>query len=402
MDARPEVEGADDEASARGLGSSTYGELCIPGLRQIVREQLQARRTVRARRPTGFEVEILAALWSHGFLFSNQIWRRWWPNRTQRWAYHALKQMTLAGWLERYRLIVAGGGSHQRFYGLAEGGFELARGRRLRGRQGIPREAKWRRLVVDRTGGLPPELHVNGWTLTMERLAGELMTGWRGPLETRLLPPRRRVRGEWVDLRPGDVVLGTNHRLSGHQATVLEAVNPHATIELQLPDRNRAELMIEYQHDDDPFEVQERLQRYDLFVSGWAHLLDRYRPPAGAPIVVFVCPNERALTNIVETADRALTTRIAKAGAPTPDWPYPGRQSIVFALEPDMHRGSLRAFALALHPPDRDAVGRAAAARDRLREIQIVDPSLLPERFPVGPPRPRSSRLPSRPQRAKR
>jgi len=396
--------GAANEArceAQRDAGS--YAELCIPGLQEIIREQLPRRRTQRARRATGLEAEILAALWSHGFLFANQIWRRWWPERTRRWAYHALKEMALAGWVERYRLMTSVGGSQQRFYALAEPGFEIARGRRLRERHGIPRDARWQGLVVDRTGGLPRELHVNGWVLALEQLAGELMSAWRGPFESQLLPPRRRVRGQWIEVRPADIVLGTNHRLTGYQANALEAVNPHATVELELPDRTRRELMIEYQAHDDPFVLQERLARYDVFVSGWAHLLDRCRPPARAPIVLLVCPDGRRLGSVVEIADRALTTRVAKAGTPEADWPFPGRRSVLFAVEPDIHEASLRAFAVPQHPPDlRARISEMGQAAGELREVQFIDPGVLPERRPPETPHPRRSGFRSRSAGAKK
>ena len=113
----------------------------------------------------------------------------------------------------------------------------------------------------------------------MERLVGELMIAWRGSFESEVLLPRRR--GECVELRPAEIVLGTNDRLSGYQANVLEAVDPHATIELQHDHRTPVELTTEYQEKhDDSFEVEERLRHYDLFLSGWAHLLVHYRPPA--------------------------------------------------------------------------------------------------------------------------
>jgi hypothetical protein len=215
-----------------------------------------------------------------------------------------------------------------------------------------------------------------------------------------VLPPRRRVRGEWVQLRPAEIVLGTSHGVSGYQAKVLEAVNPHATIELQLAERTRMELMIEYHEErDDAFELEDRLRRYDLFLSGWAYLLDRYRAPARKPVVVFVCWDENALASIVETADRALTTRITKAGTSDRDWPFAGRRSILFAREPDIHQGSLRAFALPEAPPQiRASRGEVRPASEQLRQLELVGRRLLPEprtdvnRMRRARPSPRSPR----------
>jgi hypothetical protein len=208
------------------------------------------------------------------------------------------------------------------------------------------------------------------------------MLAWRGPFENEVMPPRRRVGGEWVELRPAEIVLGTNHRLNGYQAKVLEALNPHATIELQLGERTRTELMIDYadQQHDEPFEVEERLWRYDLFLSGWAHLLHRYRPPARVPMVVFVCPDEGVLASVLDAADRALTTRIAKAGTPDRDWPFPGRRSILFALERDIHHGSVRAFGVPDDPPNmRVTTSGDQPVRDELRQVQLIEKRLLPE-----------------------
>jgi hypothetical protein len=227
----------------------------------------------------------------------------------------------------------------------------------------------------------------------MEQLVGELMTAWRGPFQSQLLPPRRRERGEWIELRPSDIVFGTNHRLSGYKANALEAVNPDATVELELPDRRRMDLMIEYRTEDDPSELAERLVRYDVFVSGWAHLLDRYRPPARLQVVLFVCSDERTLRRVLETADRALTTRIAKAGTPERDWPFPGRRSILFALEPDIHRGSLRAFGLPEAPAQpRLTRNEVQLPREGLRQVQLIDPRLLPEPASQSGTRPRRLR----------
>jgi hypothetical protein len=69
-------------------------------------------------------------------------------------------------------------------------------------------------------------------------------------------------------------MLGTSQRLIGSQPHVLEPVSPDATIELQLPESARVELMVEYGRSDDLYETHQRLQRYDLFLSGGA--------PAGA------------------------------------------------------------------------------------------------------------------------
>ena len=341
-----------------------------------MREDLPACRSGERAWPTADQCEVLAALWAHELLFANQIWRRWWPDRTERWVYQALKRMGQSGWVHRYRLVLAGGGTQQRFYGLAQPGFEVIRGRRAGERVLVSRQARWQRLVVDEHQAcLPRPLHVNGWVLAFERLVGELMSGWRGRSETGQRPPRQRVRGRWIDLRPTDIVLGTSHRLIGYQATSLEAVAPDATTELALPDSARVEVMIEFDDGEDPGRSQERLWRYDLFLSGWAHLLDRYRPPARTPILVMVCPDQQTLMRLLEIADQALTTRVAKAGSDPARWPYLARESILFALESDIHHG--HANAVALPPRPSRGPDRPADRQLQPRPAQIIDSRLL-------------------------
>jgi hypothetical protein len=330
-------------------------------------------------RPIRAEFEVLCGLWSYGPLFANQIWRRWWPERTERWVYQRLKRMSQAGWLCRYKLVLDEGGSQQRFYGLSEAGFEIARGRRARRGLGIRRDARWRESMIDDGGGqLPRELHVNGWVLALEAQTGELITLWRGPVEGQVDPPQRRTREGWVAVRPADVVLGTSHRLTGYQSDALEMVRPAATVDLRLPDGGRVELMVEYERGEDPYETEERLRRYDLFVSGWAHMLRRYRPPARAPIVVFVCVDEAVQATALEIADRALTTQVSKAGTPRQEWPFPGRQSILFARERDIHERSLQSLAVPVLPSS--ALGAQPGERGTIgsvRQLELIDARLI-------------------------
>jgi hypothetical protein len=123
---------------------------------------------------------------------------------------------------------------------------------------------------------------------------------------------------------------------------------------------------------------EERLCRYDLFISGWGRLLRRYRAPAPPAIVVFVCEDERALLGLLRIADDALTTRIAKAGTPEVEWPFPGRRNILFAVERDVHEGSLRAMALPEQPPELRVRLHGPEARVcQPSRVEIVEPRLL-------------------------
>jgi hypothetical protein len=282
--------------------------------------------------------------------------------------------MTESGWVDRYWLLTAEGDTQQRFYSVSQYGFELLRGRRMGGRVLVPREARWQEPSIDlHQTRLPRQLHVNGWVLAFERLAERLISGWRGPSESELVPPREYVRSQLIDLEPADIVRGPGQRLSGYQAGALEPVDADATIELTYPDRARVDLMVKFDWGEDLLDSEEHLSKWDLFLSGWAHLMDRYRPPARPPMLLLVCPDRGALTRLLRVADRALTTRTSPPGSDPGAWSYLARQSILFALEPDIYDRSLRALAL---PPQPSS--NASNGQRRPRPAEIIDSRVLP------------------------
>ena len=359
----------------------SYVELDLDDVRGLIWEKLGPPKPGRQPEPTARDLEILGALWCYRLLFANQIWRRWWAGSSSRAAQQGLKRMAEAGWVRRFKFQLGERGAQQRVYCLTKEGFELAFGARGR-RGGYIRESEsWREAQITDPRRVLRDLHVNGWVLALEKVAGRSMGSWRGPRDARLEPPRRKIRGEWVDLRPSEIVLGTNHRLQGSRCERLEPVGPDATVELRLAgggDRTRLDLMVELLRARSTSAAEERLRAYDVFVSGWGRLLRRYRELGAPPLVVFVCEDERALLRLVKIADDILTTRVAKAGTPELDWPFPGRQGIVFAVERDIHEGSLRALALPDHPPElRIRVDGPEGRICRPKRIQLVEPKLL-------------------------
>jgi hypothetical protein len=46
-----------------------------------------------------------------------------------------------------------------------------------------------------------------------------------------------------------------------------------------------------------------------------------------------------------------MTGRLGPMGTPAPEWYHAGRDHVFFAVEPDIHRGSLAALSLPQHPP---------------------------------------------------
>jgi hypothetical protein len=333
--------------------------------------------------PSERELEILGALWDTRFLFTTQIWRRWWDGSSQRACQQGLQRMWAAGWVRRFKFQRAERGAQQRVYCLTEAGFELLRGRSGRKGQFLRDDEVWRQPSTGDPRHILRDLQVNGWVLALEAFAGSRRVGrWLGPGQGRLEPPRRKVYGEWVDVRPSEVVLGSNHRLQGYAGEHFEAVMPNATVELRLGagDRQRRiDLLVELDRNRGAGAAEDRLRRYDGLVSGWARMLRRYRSLGTVPVVVFVSEDERSRLKLLQVADRTLTTRIAKAGSDEREWPYLGRRSILFAIERDVHEGSLAALALPALPPDaRARLGEPEALTPR--RVHVVDPRLLPAR----------------------
>jgi hypothetical protein len=110
-------------------------------------------------------------------------------------------------------------------------------------------------------------------------------------------------------------------------------------------------------------------------------MLERYRALGTPPVVVFVCEDERTQKRLVKLADRVVRTRLAKAGADEGDWPCPGRKAMFFALERDVHEGSLEALQLSEQPPHvRVRLGGPGDSACRPWRVHIIEPRLIGRR----------------------
>jgi hypothetical protein len=359
----------------------SFVELDLDDVRGIVWDKATPTPPDRRPDPTHRELEILAALWSHRFLFATQIWRRWWPGSSQRAAQQGLNRMHAAGWVRRFKFRRAERGAQQRVYCITRLGFDLGQQHSSRHGPYIHPEAAWREPQIGDPRRVLRDLHVNGWVLALERVAGRAFAAWRGQRDTRLEPPRRKVRGEWLELTPSEVVLGSNHVLRDYEPGSFEPVTPDAAVELNLKvggSRLRLDLLVEVDRSRSSAGAEERLRRYDGLLSGWGPKLNRYRALGAPPLVVFITEDEPSALRLVRTADRALTARIAKAGTDEVTWPFPGRRGIFFAAERDIHSGSLIAFQVPEHPPDlRTRLHGASARTCQPRRVHMIEPRLL-------------------------
>jgi hypothetical protein len=368
---------------AERVAPDTFTELDLDNVRGLVWDNSPTRPANRSE-PTQRELEILEALWSHRFLFATQIWRNWWAGSSQRAAQQGLNRMTSAGWVRRFKFRVGERGAQQRVYCLAKDGFALAQQHAGRNGPYIDPEETWRESQITDPRRILRDLHVNGWVLALQSSFPRATRNWRGQRTSRLRPLRRRVRGEWMQMRPSDVTVGTNSRLLDLPDRTFEEVTPDAIVELRVPlgERTmRLDLLVEIDRARSQAATEERLLRYDAFLTGWARLLDRYGKMGITPVVVFVCEDEPSALKVLRAADQALTGRIAKAGTEETEWPVPGRRSLFVAVERAMHHGSLEAFALPEYPPDvRVRLEGPKAKACRPRRVHIVEPRLLANR----------------------
>jgi hypothetical protein len=362
----------------------SYTELDFDDVRGLVWDKVTALPPDRRREPLPRELEILGALWSYRFLFASQIWRRWWRGSSLRAAQQTLNRMHKAGWVRRFKLQVGERGAQQRVYCLTRLGFELAQAEAGRRGHYIDPATKWREPIVTDAGRILRSLHVNGWVMALEARAGKAARGWRGPRESRLDPPKRRVRGEWVEIAPRDVIVGASHKLRDYEPHSFESVSPDATVDLHLQmgdTRLRYDVLVEMDRARSAAASEERLRRYDGLISGWSGMLERYKTLGTPPVVVFVCEDERSAMALVRIADRAVTARLAKPGSEETEWPHPGRRAMFFAVERDIHQESLEAFQLPEFPPElRERLHGRKARPCRPQRVHIIEPRLLDAR----------------------
>ena len=360
---------------------ASFVELDLDTVRGLIWNDTTPQPPDRRPEPTHRELEILAALWSTRVLFATQIHRKWWSDSSLRAAQQGLNRMLRAGWVRRFKFRLEERGAQQGVYTIARDGFELAQSRTGRRGPYIDPNLKWREPQLTDPRRVVRDLHVNAWVLAFEQLAGRRLEKWRGQRDSRLEPPRRKVRGEWLPLRPQDLVIGSSTRLRGFEGTEFEPMTPDATLEFRIAVGDkpiRFDLLVEIDRSRSQAASAERLRRYDALLSGWASALDRYKSLGAPPLAVFVCEDEPSRNSLVRLADRVLVVCQAKAGMQESEWRFPGRRAIFFAVERDLHEGSLQALMVPEQPPElRARLGGPKAKHCRPRQVNIIEPRLL-------------------------
>ena len=289
------------------------------------------------------------------------------------------------------------------------------------------------------------DVRVAGWVLALERTFAGHPVALRGPDESVLSPPSRVDADARVAIGPSDLRLPNGRAPHGFERTGadgdrfpverFETVRPDAILELAWPawttgltssaeaglergpTRARArrhvgagfrdeptrarvgsapphpstgasattiDLMVELDDRLAPGPVTAKLERYDHFIAGWSAHTRRYGPQrAVRPLVVFVCRDRARARECARRADMVLGACRAYAGEYPFDWEYPGRESIVFSAERDIHEGITAAYGVVPLPPyvrvsaahNDPRAGRATAERREL--IPPLAPALV-------------------------
>jgi hypothetical protein len=208
------------------------------------------------------------------------------------------------------------------------------------------------RALADLRGNV----HLTGWLLALEQLAGAAIVEILGPGRAAIVPGVREPAALELEgaLRARDFLLTA---AGGERGAVerFAAVRPDAVVSLQSSAGATGDLVVVA--DPGVVVVQALLEAYDHLLSGWWRSVDRYRRVGGPPAVVVVCADRAEALARASAADALLTACLAAIGVSPREWLRPGRQGIHFVAEEDMHRGSLSAWRVPALPPELRAAG---------------------------------------------
>lgn len=171
------------------------------------------------------------------------------------------------------------------------------------------------------------------------------------------------------------------------------SLSPDAIIEMHnlSPERldprdGQREVWIELDRQGNYSKLGEKLTRFDHFLGAWWMATPRYREAGRPPFVVFVAPDISILQKMLRIADETLKVcSFQRRLGPSAGKPPASRRLIFFALESDLHQGSMRAYRVPEKPP-RERVREASDQSERT-EAMIIHPQivhLLPDHLLAG------------------
>jgi hypothetical protein len=314
---------------------------------------------------------ILALLDRAGLVLPSLIGRAVLPGKEPKTVRHRLNKLYEHGLVARAGIGLRGrtsaDGRLPWLYTLTRHGLETARQRKP---PAIHPQREWRALEQRRAGTLPHNLHALSWAIELHRLAADHATDyWRTP---RYATGRYPVPHIGNGHKRHPITMGELEVPDGHAILDLppfREIKPDISVELRIPSlRLTFDMLLELDLTGRPSYNHDKFLAYDAFLTGWSLAHPRYRTLATRPVVVFICPDARTALAYAQEADRAMTGRIGAMGTPAHEWYYAGRDHAFFAVEPDIHYGSLTALALPPHPP---AIRGRLAGTDQLQITRV-------------------------------
>jgi hypothetical protein len=366
---------------------ATYAELvAVDEATRVTWPRKTERRTVRAD-PT--DLELLAWLTEMRFALATQIHRRFGEAKSYSTTQRRLKKLSQAGWVQRFQFFRDTGASSSLTYLVTQDGIRaLSDAVGPHGPYLDPRR-EWSAPSTDDPAmrRASHDLHVNAWTLALERCLGEAVRRARGPRNSYVAPPLRTRDGDRRPIGPDELRLPGGRTPHGFLRTdrgrrrvpveQFAAIEPDATVELRFRDRERIDvidLFVELDRTFKPAKNIDKFERYDHMISGWSGLKDRYtKHCTGPPLVVFVCRDQANAKEFCRAADPVVTAGHAYGGEYPSEWAYPGRERVLFAAERDVHEGRLVGYVLPALPPEVRVV-----AGDNERSARACHPRLRP------------------------
>ncbi len=352
---RPAAQSAaapDPTSPQRPARADSYRELVELDRAQSVR-WAPAPSTARPLEPDRGDLEMLALIGAFGHLLSSQLHRCFNPGRAATTTQRRLKRLSDAGLVRRFQFHRSDGGGVPMCYLLSGAGAQLlelhgrtdaAAGERRRSGPQLPRASGSDPGAILRQAR--HELHVAGYALAFARLLGPRCSALKGGRESVLSPPMR----DGQTIGPGELRLPggcaphefmrTLHADRRVEVERFETIRPDAIVVA-----GGLDVLIELDDRPPRGRAAGKLERYDHFLSGWSLCTSRYGPRGQAtPIVLFVCRDRVRARDCALAADAVLSACRAYAGEYPVDWSYPGRESVLFAAERDVHEGSVLAY----------------------------------------------------------
>jgi hypothetical protein len=310
------------------------------------------------RAPAPADRELLEWLIGARCALTTQIHRRFHAERSLSVTQRHLKRLADAGLIARFQLHRYDGGgvplcctATDRAIGLLD----------IPGRRAPE-------LAEPEIAGLRGDVHVVGWLLALETLAGDALREVLGPGRAGLAPNGATVAT--LDLEAG--LIPRDFLVTRRDGTRVEVerfapVRPSAVVALRHAEFATRDLLVVL----DPGErsVAAVLEAYDHLLAGWWRVVGRYARAGGPPAVVVVCSDAARARSVAAIADRVLSASLAQIGVDPRDWPRPGREGIRVANEVDLYRSEIGALAVPALPPSLRGAGEAAASPAPLVQV---------------------------------